>query len=214
MNLQHKSMWRWLVPIAAFAALLVLLFVFMPGDPLDWVAFFIHRETHPWLFLLLMLLLPLAGFPITPFLLLAGIKFGPLGGFAVTAAVFGAHLVISYLLTHSLLRPFVWKLLARTRYKLPEIHADRRVPFSLIFMAVPGLPYAIKNYALALLNVPFRIYLPIGWSINLIQAIPFVGLGHSIIADPKLALVFVALLGAGYLVALKMRKRFITPGGD
>ena len=209
----EKSLWPWLIPLAAFVASLVLLFVFLPGDPADWIAFFVNRETRPRLFLVLMILLPLVGFPISPFLLLVGVKFGTYWGLAVTAGVFAGHLIVSYVLTHSLLRPFLWKVLAKTRYELPEIHHHRRVPFSLIFMAVPGLPYAVKNYALAMLNVPFRIYLPIAWGANLLLAVPFVGLGHSIIANPKLAWVFVALLGLGYLLALKLRRRFRPESG-
>lgn len=210
----ERSLWRWLVPLIALLASFLLLLFFLPGDPQDWIAFFVSRDTRPWLFLVLMVLLPLVGFPITPFLLLVGLKFGPWRGLAITAGIFGVHLVISYLLTHSLLRPVLWKILAQTRYELPEIHHRRRVPFSLIFMAVPGLPYAVKNYALALLKVPLRVYLPIAWGVNLLLAVPFVGLGHSIIANPQLAWVFVALLGLGYLLALKMRRKFRPESKD
>ncbi len=200
--------WRLLPGFAAGAVLLLMVLLVYFGEPAEWVEFFVDRQVRPWLFIVLMLLLPLAGFPLTVFLLAAGIKFGVLEGLAITAGVIGVHLVITYLLTHSLLRPYIWKLLARTRYDLPEISARHRLVFSLVFMAVPVLPYAVKNFSLALLNIPLHIYLPVAWGVNLLLAIPFIGIGYSVIANPALVWVFIVLLGGSYFLVAKLWQKY------
>lgn len=197
--------------LLAFAALVVLLLVFMFmifGRPANWAQFFVDRQIRPGLFIVLMLLLPLAGFPISAFLLAVGIKFGPYEGFAITSVIIGVHLIVTFLLTHSLLRPYLLKMMAQTRYELPQINTHRQLVFAMIFMAIPALPYTVKNFSLALLNVPWRIYLPVAWGANLLLAIPFIGLGHSAITNPRLAWVFLALLGLGYLLASKMLRKY------
>ena len=216
----ERFYWRLFLGFAAGAVMLLLVLLVYFGEPAEWVDFFVDRQVRPWLFVVLMLLLPLMGFPLTVFLLAAGIKFGFLEGFAITAVIIGVHLVITYLLTNSLLRPYIWKLLARTRYDLPEISARHRLVFSLVFMAVPALPYTVKNFSLALLNVPLRIYLPVAWGANLLLAIPFIGIGYSVIANPALLWIFVVLLGGGYFLVAKLWQKYgakkepPTAGGD
>jgi uncharacterized membrane protein YdjX (TVP38/TMEM64 family) len=122
--------------------------------------------------------------------------------------IIGVHLVVTFFLTHSLLRPYIVKIMAQTRYELPRIHAHRQLVFAVIFMVIPALPYTVKNFSLALLNVPWRIYLPVAWGANLLLAIPFIGLGHSAIANPRLAWLFLALLGIGYLLASKLWQKY------
>lgn len=135
--------------LLAFAALVVLLLVFMFmifGRPANWAQFFVDRQIRPGLFIVLMLLLPLAGFPISAFLLAVGIKFGPYEGFAITSVIIGVHLIVTFLLTHSLLRPYLLKMMAQTRYELPQIHTHRQLVFAMIFMAIPALPYTVKIF--------------------------------------------------------------------
>ncbi|HEX9776618.1 MAG TPA: hypothetical protein VGA63_00580 [Geopsychrobacteraceae bacterium] len=204
-----RSLPRWLLPaVAALAGLAVLLF-FLSDHPRQWLAFVMDRQLHPGLFILLMALLPLFGFPIIPFLVLVGVKFGPYWATVITALIFALHLIISFLLTHSFLRPKISALLAKINYRIPEIHERRLVPFSIIFMAVPGLPYSVKNFALATLNIPFRLFFPVGLGCNLLLALPFIGLGYSAIKDPVFALLFLLVVAGGY-AASRWLKRKLT----
>lgn len=205
-------LWRWLLPVLATGIALLLLIYLIPGGPRDWLAFIMDRETHPALFILLMILLPMFGFPISPFLLLLGIKFGPYLAIGITTLIFAFHLALSYLLTHSFLRPQIVNLLAKTRYQIPRIQAERHLSFSILFMAVPGLPYAVKNFALAVLNIPFVIFFPVGLAANFVLALPFIGLGYSLLENPVMSLVLLAILIAGYIFALWLKRRF-TVGG-
>ncbi len=202
--MSEKRHWFRLLLFGALVILLLVVPLALLGGPSEWADFFMDRQIHPCLFVGLMLVLPLFGVPITAFLLVVGIKFGVVGGLTITTAIFGLHLIITYLLTHSMLRPYIWKILERTRFEIPEVRARHRLIFSLVFMAVPGLPYTVKNFSLALLNVPFGIFLPVAWGVNLLLALPFIGFGHSIITNPKLALVFLALLAILYFVIYKI----------
>jgi uncharacterized membrane protein YdjX (TVP38/TMEM64 family) len=204
----ERARLRQLLAFAALVVLLLIVMIMIFGGPANWAQFFVDRQVRPGLFIFLMLLLPLAGFPISAFLLAVGIKFGPYEGFAITSVIIGVHLVVTFFLTHSLLRPYIVKIMAQTRYELPRIHAHRQLVFAVIFMVIPALPYTVKNFSLALLNVPWRIYLPVAWGANLLLAIPFIGLGHSAIANPRLAWLFLALLGIGYLLASKLWQKY------
>lgn len=201
------NFWRWLLPsVAALTGLLILFFA-LPGNPQDWLDFLLDQDRHPGLFVAVMVLLPMLGFPISPFLILVGIKFGPYWATAVTALIFSFHLLTAYLLAHSVLRPQITKLLAKFKYSLPNIQERRRLPFSIIFMALPGLPYTVKNYALATLNIPFRIYFPVALGCNLLLALPFIGLGHTAIKDPRLVILFLLILAAGYVATLWLKRK-------
>ena len=199
--------WRWLLPLAATLTGLLILYFALPGGPQDWLDFLLDPNRHPGLFIAVMLLLPMLGFPISPFLILAGIKFNPFWATGLTSLIFALHLLLAYLLAHSLLRPQITRLLSKGKFSLPEIHEHRRLPFSIIFMALPGLPYTVKNYALATLNIPFRIFFPVGLGCNLLLALPFIGLGHSAIKDPKLVILFLLVLAAGYAAALRLKRK-------
>ena len=173
-----------LIAAVAILAIALITLVMLSGQPREWLDFLMDPDTHPGLFILMMSLLPLAGFPITPFLILIGSKFGAYWAAGITALIFGMHLIVSYLLAHSLFRPQIASFLAKSKYSLPEIHERRRLPFSIIFMAVPGLPYTIKNLTLATVNIPFRIYFPVALGCNLLLALPFIGLGHTVLKNP------------------------------
>jgi uncharacterized membrane protein YdjX (TVP38/TMEM64 family) len=75
-------------------------------------------------------------------------------------------------------------------------------------MAVPGLSYTLKNYALALSGVPFRYYFPSGYLVQGAMGVPFVIAGDAV-AGRSLALlgaiigVLLILYGLVYLLRHK-----------
>ncbi|MDY6824958.1 MAG: hypothetical protein SWH68_14355 [Thermodesulfobacteriota bacterium] len=143
----------------------------------QWISTQLHKNTHPALILGLFVALPIVGFPISIFLILLGFRFGPWWGMAVMAGGIPLHLLASFGLSHSYFRPLMERFAWKRGVSIPRVPENRHMEFSVIFMAVPGLPYAIKNYMLALSGVPFRIFLPIGWGINALLGAPFVIVG-------------------------------------
>lgn len=168
----------------------------------------VSEETHPVLFLLMFASLPLVGFPISVFLVLIGAKFGAWGGVMVVAVGMPIHLMVAFLAAHSFLRSVIRWYLEKIDYRLPEVPQDKVIWFSYFFMAVPGLSYTLKNYALAISGVPFRHFFLSGYLIQGAMGIPFVIAGHALAGESLLLLAGVlVVLILTYLVIYKIRKR-------
>lgn len=155
------------------------------------------------------LVLPVAGFPVSVFLVLAGIRFGLGGGMAVAAGGMLFHHFAVYRLTHGLFRDRLRQRLERAGYAIPPIKTRNRVWFTALFAAIHGPPYTAKLYLLALTDIPFRIYFWVGAPVYIFFCLIPVGAGSAVMEfDAKwiyiLVGVSVALLLAGYW----LRRRF------
>jgi uncharacterized membrane protein YdjX (TVP38/TMEM64 family) len=169
----------------------------------------VNEKTHPVLFLSLMALLPCVGFPIIIFLVLAGAKFGLSGGLLVTTMTMVLHLSFSYFLGRSVLRSRLERALLKRNFQLPKIPENKIVPFTLLFVGLPGLPYAVKNYVLALAKIPFRYYFSINLSVNLLFSIPIIGLGKSAAnMNPWLFFLFLSMSVTAYSIAVWLRRKY------
>lgn len=148
----------------------------------------LNRETlvnygqglHPVWFIAAFLFLPLLGFPLSIFLLLAGVRFGISGGMAVAAVAVFFHHFAAYRLAHGLFRDRVRHRLARSGHAIPPIDPKHRIWFTALFAAIHGPPYAPKLYLLALTDIPFRIYLWVGAPVYLAFCILPVGAGSAV----------------------------------
>jgi uncharacterized membrane protein YdjX (TVP38/TMEM64 family) len=114
---------------------------------------------NPVAVLPMMALLPIIGFPISVVYLVAGARFGPVGGGIVVAAVTTVHLLGTYLIARSFLRAPLQRFIERRHAHLPQIPEDEQAAVCLIAALVPGLPYVVRNYLLALAGVKLRYYL-------------------------------------------------------
>jgi uncharacterized membrane protein YdjX (TVP38/TMEM64 family) len=106
----------------------------------------------------LMALLPIVGFPISIVYLIAGARFGVLGGGLVVALVTACHLAGTHLVARSFLRGPIERFVERRHKKLPAIPEDEQVAVSVVVALVPGLPYFVRNCLLALSGVRLRTY--------------------------------------------------------
>jgi uncharacterized membrane protein YdjX (TVP38/TMEM64 family) len=105
-----------------------------------------------------MALLPVVGFPIAVVYLFAGARFGPIGGGLVVTFVTAVHLIATYAIARSFLRAPLQRFIERKHLPLPHIPEDEQAAICLIAALVPGLPYVLRNYLLALAGVRFRYY--------------------------------------------------------
>lgn len=182
-------------------------------NPATFISQFLSSETNSLVFAVLMAFLPLAGFPLVPFLLLVGMIYGTVGGILVTASLMLFHMTASYYLTHSLFRPVVKRILLRFGLPVPQLPRDGGKRFAFIFMIVPGLPYSIKNYFLALTGMPVSTYLGISWIAQFSLAIPFVILGDGVMRMEPIVLavaagcLLLALAGQYYLRRQRRKDR-------
>jgi uncharacterized membrane protein YdjX (TVP38/TMEM64 family) len=113
---------------------------------------------NPIAVLPLMALLPVFGFPIAIVYLVAGARFGPVVGGVIVAAVTAFHLLATHAVARSFLRAPIERLIARRHHILPRIPADEHAAVALIAALVPGLPYFLRNYLLALSGIRLRLY--------------------------------------------------------
>jgi len=150
-----------MIAAAALAVLSVAL-LFLVGREVDWAKLSAAIERlNVFAVLPLMAVLPLFGFPIVVVYLVAGARFGPIGGGVVVAAVTACHLIGTNLLVRSILRGPLERLLRRRGQHLPVVPEDEHAAVALIAGLVPGLPYWLRNYLLALGGVRLKFMLAI-----------------------------------------------------
>jgi uncharacterized membrane protein YdjX (TVP38/TMEM64 family) len=176
------------------AVLVIAVLVYYQGDVVVRLHDYLQNDVNSFVFLLLMLILPVIGAPLSIFVLLIGIKFGILIGLVVTALLMGLHMICTYYIVHSFLRSWIIKLLRRLN--LPAYPSKRTLNtwHLVIFMLIPGLPYAIKNNLLALSGIEFKRYLLINWSTQFPMSIPLVLAGAAVIEMNPLTISIVFFL--------------------
>ena len=169
---------------------------------------YLDEDMPTWLFLVLIAVLPIFGAPFSPFLILAGIKFGVVGGLALLMALMPFQIVVSYGIANLLNRQ-LRQIFERFGYRVPQIPENRAALFSFIWLALPGAPYAVKNFALPLAGVPFRYCLWMNWALQGVYGAGFVVLGRSA-ADMNLwvFLLALALLGGAFGLVKWVKRRY------
>ncbi|QYM78437.1 VTT domain-containing protein [Horticoccus luteus] len=181
---------------------------------LDWheVVAWVEALNAP-LLLVLFCLLPLTGFSITVFYLVIGARFGPLVGGAFVAGATAVHLLGSHLIARSFLRGPLERFLARRHRHLPHIPEGENAGIALMGALVPGPPYFVRNYLLALSGVPLRIYFWICLPVYVARS--YVALCVGDLADSPdartlaiLAGVYVVKLSVCAYVLWRLRRRY------
>ncbi len=205
----HRKHWIGIAGVSAALLVMAAAYRWLGDDASAWIAAVVGEGTPPLLFLLLYFLLPLIGFPISVFLVLIGVKFGSLWGVVVLFSGIAAHLGVIFLVTNSVLRAPIQRKLVDLGYRLPQIPQQRPLWFSCIFMAVPGLPYTVKNYALALCGVPFGYFFLSGFLFQGLMGVPFVIAGDALATEQMilLAAILAAITGLA-AIGNHFRKRY------
>lgn len=128
------------------------------------------RGTHPLVFVSLMCILPLAGFPIAAFYLFAGTAFPWWQAILLCSFSLAINISIAYPLSKKLLAVPLIHILSRFRKKLPLLTGENQFRVTFLVRSVPGVPFCLQNYLLPLLGVRFTPYLLISWSIQTVFA--------------------------------------------
>ncbi len=161
-----------------------------------------------WLFLPAYFVLPLFGFPISAMLLASGLKFGFAISVAIAAVGMAFHTFAAWQIAHSYFRHRLEHWLRSTRFELPTIPEKHQVWFTSLFVTVPGLPYAVKLYSLAMTNLSFRRYFVIVWLCHVANSVLFIGLGAAAgEVNSKLMIGLGALALTMILVTKSLRNR-------
>lgn len=118
----------------------------------------------------LIVLLPLACFPVSAVHAVAGARFGVALGFPLVATSILFQLLIAYALVHAA-PDFFARHLDWIRRRLPQ---TTHTPLTQLTMLLPGAPYWAQLYVLPLLGVPLRTYLK--WSLPITVSRSIVGI--------------------------------------
>lgn len=199
------------IPLTAIVLIIVLAIGLPKLIPyFDALLAYLHSDRlHPLWVILAFLVLPLLFCPITALLVLVGIRFDAVAGVLVMLALMPAHLMVSYGLVRTLLYDAVKRAAEKRDFRIFSLPGDRQLEFGLVFMALPGLPYTVKNCLLPLTGISFGRYLAIGWLVQGLMGIPFVVLGDAVARwSVHLFLVYVLLLVSAYLLTRHFRKRY------
>lgn len=126
---------------------------------IDWPAITTAIDRlEPALVIPAMAILPIFGFPVSVVYLVAGARFGPVWGGAVVGVATAVHLLGSYAIARSVLRRPLLRFIERRHRRLPQIPEDEQASVALVVALVPGLPYVVRIYLLAIADFRLRIY--------------------------------------------------------
>lgn len=162
-----------------------------------------------WLFVAL-IILPAGPFPTSALLLLAGSVWGesPLMGCLFCLLAIGLNMSWTYWVAAGPGRWLIQRLLVGTRFQIPERMVGTPIKTTVVLRLTPGIPFFLQNYALGVMGVPFRIYLPVSLLCNGLLACGLV-LGGAGIGNGKMGplLMGVSILVVSIIVIGYLRQR-------
>lgn len=204
---KNKRTW-WLLGGGVLLAAIAITLVVMYAD-VDWSWIgvgFAHLNTalervHPVAVIPLMAILPVFGFPIGLVYLVAGARFGPIEGSLIVTAVTAFHLVGSYYVGRSFLRGPIERFIQKRHHHLPQVPHDEQLLVCVVAALVPGLPYVVRNYLLALAGVRLKIMFWVCLPIYVARSIATIMLGD-LSGDPTRRGLFILLAVDGLKLAI------------
>jgi len=158
-----RRIWKFLVVIAVIAAIWA-----MVGGVVNMHV--VHEKAaqlNGGVAFVLLVLLPLIGFPVAILHFAMGIRFGIWLGLGLVALSIPLQLAAFYGLVHWQ-KEFFRDKFKGLRGRIPPGAHDAMAVFTLL---IPGAPYFAQNYALALMGVPFRVALRWAFPLNLLRAV-------------------------------------------
>jgi uncharacterized membrane protein YdjX (TVP38/TMEM64 family) len=127
------------------------------------------------------------------------------GVIAASGAALVSDLTISYWLARYGLRPWLEKIIGRTKYKIPVVAAADQLQITLLVRITPGPPFVVQNVLLGLAEIRFFTFLWISWVVNMLYACAFIIFGDAIIHGKGK----VAFIGLAALVAVSVVMHFV-----
>jgi uncharacterized membrane protein YdjX (TVP38/TMEM64 family) len=182
-------------------------------DIKGWVQFWID-EIQTWppvLFFLMVALLPLIGFPISPLFIMAGIRFGVDWAIPFCLSALAVNLVLSHWISTKILHNFIQKIANRWNYDLPKVSHKNAAKWVFI-VRISGAPLAVQNYLLGLSYVPFWPYLWVSLAVQAPIVIGVIVFGESFFSgNMGKALLGLGLLVIAFFAVSYFRKRYAQP---
>ncbi|MCZ6671568.1 MAG: VTT domain-containing protein [Verrucomicrobia bacterium] len=180
------------------------------ADLKDWISYWTD-EIRTWpaiLFFLIVVLLPLVGFPISPLFIIAGIRFGVTLAIPFSMAALTVNLIIAYWISTKLLHRLIQRIARRWNYSIPK--ASQKNASRWVFVVrISGAPLAVQNYILGIAHVPFWPYLYVSLAVQSVFVVGTIIFGESFVSgNMGKALLGLGLLVVAFLAVSYFRKRY------
>lgn len=189
----RASLWLALTLVAMVIIAMVLTFANDIGQMLGQIKdFVLNPNAQTEWYLLALVFLPVLGIPVSLFCIMAGVKFGFGWGMVVIGAAMFGHMLLCYAAMHSYIKPLVKRFLDRRGYQAPEMNESSQVNWAIGLVALPVLPYMVKNILVASGSLPLRTYMAINWPLQLLHAVPYVMFSGAV-KSQNLTLMWVAI---------------------
>jgi uncharacterized membrane protein YdjX (TVP38/TMEM64 family) len=167
-----------------------------------------------WVAFLLLLVLPLVGFPVSLLHIAAGIRFGAPLGLTLVAISILLQLLASYAIVHRWRDRFeraTW--VKKVRERIPEGAHSSVTVFTVL---LPGAPFAAINYVLPLVGVPLRTFVLCAWPLHILRSTITVLLGDQAahFTATRLAVLIgyaLLILAASWWTYRRMQSQFSGP---
>jgi uncharacterized membrane protein YdjX (TVP38/TMEM64 family) len=172
---QRTTLWLSLSLLAMVTIAMVLTFGSDIGILLSKIKDFVmtpNAQTE-W-FLVALVFLPVLGVPLSLFCIMAGVKFGFGWGMVAIGVAMIGHMLMCFAAMHSYIKPVVKRFLDRRGYSSPSMNEASQVNWAIGIVAVPVLPYMVKNILTASGTLPLKTYLLINWPLQLAHSVPYV----------------------------------------
>ena len=145
------------------------------------------------------------------YLVIGAVFGGPLG-IAVVAGITAIHLLGSHWLGHGYLRGRLQRWLEKRKRRFPALPEGENFSVALMMALVPGPPYFIRNYLLAVSDIPLRIYFWVCWPVYVARSCIVIFLGDfsadfSTKRIAILATVFVLKVSICAIILQRLRSR-------
>lgn len=190
---QRATLWLGLTLVGMILIAVVLTFANDIGQLLVRIKdFVLTPNAHTEWFLVALVFLPVLGIPVSLFCIMAGVKFGFTWGMVVIGAAMFGHMLMCYAAMHSYVKPLVKRFLDRRGYQAPTMNTDSQVNWAVGLVALPVLPYIVKNVLVASGTLPLKTYMLINWPLQVIHAVPYVMFSGAV-KSQNLTLMWVAI---------------------
>jgi uncharacterized membrane protein YdjX (TVP38/TMEM64 family) len=156
------------------------------------------RDAGPVPFFTAMTVLPMVGFPLSGFTLVAGPVFGPTMGVGLVVLcgilAITINVAVTYWLAARALRPVAVWVVQRLGYRMPEIPRDAAWLAIIVLRTVPVTPFSLQGVLLGLARVPFGPYMLVSVIVPSTYATAMIVLGDALMRGDRWA-----MAGAGAL---------------
>jgi uncharacterized membrane protein YdjX (TVP38/TMEM64 family) len=103
------------------------------------------------------------------------------------------------------------RIIARTRFQVPEVKAENHVRFTVVVRLAPGVPSWTKTYLGGLARTPFLTFFWISWPISLAYAAVFILLGDAAFSRDWRELILAAVVVATLILLRKFLRSRARP---